>query len=148
MKIFAKKSRLGVASIVSVIASFTLGASLVNASAENVTADILACINKNTGSVRISQVCSPRETPFQWLINGLTGKQGPRGAQILTGKSILDLESKSAGDIGDYFLSSGDATLYGPKSTKGWPSVGAKLQGPIGPQGPQGPVGPGGTGPG
>jgi hypothetical protein len=133
--------------VVSVAISFVLGASFVSASAENVTADILACINKNTGSVRISQTCSPRETPFQWLINGLTGKQGPRGAQILTGKSILEAESKLIGEVGDYFLSSNDATLYGPKTSKGWPSSGAKLQGPIGPPGPVGLQGPGGSGP-
>ena len=124
--------------IFSVVIAFILGASFVQASAENVTADIIACINKNTGSVRISQVCSLRETPFQWLINGLTGKQGPRGAQIIVGSSLKDLETKSIGEIGDYFLSSNETTLYGPKSNKGWPNFGIKLQGPQGPQGPQG----------
>lgn len=153
MEIFWKKTSLRAASIICVVASFALGTSFVNASAENVTADILACINKNTGSVRISKTCAPRETPFQWLINGLTGKQGPRGTQILTGKNIQDLASNTVGDVGDYFLSEGNATLYGPKTIKGWPSVGIKLQGPIGPQGaagvnglngavgPQGPAG-------
>jgi len=60
MKSSGKKSLQSAVSVICVIASFALGASFVNASAENTTADILACINKNTGSVRIAQICSPR----------------------------------------------------------------------------------------
>ena len=131
--------------IILVIASFTLGTSLVSSSAENVTANILACINKNTGSVRISKVCSPRETPFQWLINGLTGKPGARGSQIITGTSSKDLDNKSLGEIGDYFLSTNEAILYGPKMSNGWPIIGVKLQGPAGPKGDKGDKGDSGS---
>ena len=136
----SKPSRVASVSIL-VVVSFVLGTSLVSASAENTTANILACINKNTGSVRISKLCSPRETPFEWLINGLTGKQGPRGSQILSGLTVKELETKTIGEVGDYFLSLSDATLYGPKTSSGWPLVGIKLQGPIGPRGEKGDTG-------
>ena len=112
-----------------------LGLSMVSATAENTTVDITACINKNTSSVRISQICSPRETPLQWLINGLTGKQGPRGSQILGAKDAAELASKKIGEIGDFVVTTSDSVLYGPKTSTGWPKIGVKLQGPIGPQG-------------
>ena len=115
-----------------------LGFSTFNASAESTTADVAACINKNTGTVRIAQVCSPRETPFQWIINGLTGKSGPRGAQILTGKDAQELATKNIGEIGDFYISSTDSTLYGPKSEKGWSKVGIRLQGAAGANGANG----------
>ena len=145
--------------IFSITIAVFLGLSIVSATAENTTADITACINKNTGSVRISQICSPRETPFQWLINGLTGKQGPRGSQILGAKDAAELTSKNIGEIGDFVVTTSDSILFGPKTATGWPKVGVKLQGPIGPQGiaglngatgatgATGAQGPGGSGP-
>lgn len=143
----------------SIFIAVFLGLSMVSATAENTTADITACINKNTGSVRISQICSPRETPFQWLINGLTGKQGPRGSQILGAKDAAELTSKNIGEIGDFVITTSDSILFGPKTATGWPKVGTKLQGAIGPQGiaglngatgatgATGAQGPGGSGP-
>ena len=136
--------------VLSITLVVILGFSTFNASAESTTADVAACINKNTGTVRIAQMCSPRETPFQWIINGLTGKSGPRGAQILTGKDAPELTTKNIGEIGDFYISTIDSTLYGPKSDKGWPKTGVKLQGAagingsnggVGPQGPTGPTG-------
>jgi hypothetical protein len=127
--------------VLSITLVVILGFSTFNASAESTTADVAACINKNTGTVRIAQVCSPRETPFQWIINGLTGKSGPRGAQILTGKDAQELTTKNIGEIGDFYISTIDSTLYGPKSDKGWPKTGVKLQGAAGATGATGPAG-------
>ncbi len=124
-----------------------LGLSLINASAGSTTADVLACINEKTGVVRIrvNEVCSPRETPFQWIINGLKGSTGPRGAQILVGTVAPPLFLKDIGEIGDYYISNSDVSLYGPKSDKGWPKTGIRLQGATGAAstvvGPQGVAG-------
>jgi hypothetical protein len=131
--------------VLSITLVVILGFSTFNASAESTTADVAACINKNTGSVRIAQMCSPRETPFQWIINGLTGKSGPRGAQILTGKDAQELTTKNIGEIGDFYISTIDSTLYGPKSDRGWPKTGVKLQGAAGSNGAAGATGPAGS---
>jgi hypothetical protein len=131
--------------VLSITLVVILGFSTFNASAESTTADVAACINKNTGTVRIAVACSPRETPFQWIINGLTGKSGPRGAQILTGKDAQELTTKNIGEIGDFYISTIDSTLYGPKSDKGWPKTGVKLQGAAGSNGAAGATGPAGS---
>jgi hypothetical protein len=80
---------------------------------------------------------------------GLTGPTGPAGSAWLSGAT---LPPASAGGVGDYWFDTATATLYGPKTTAGWPTSGMVLRGPTGPQGLMGATGatgaPGPTGPG
>ena len=49
--------------------------------------------------------------------------------------------SATVGNIGDFYLDIASVSLYGPKTTMGWPTSFVSLVGPQGPQGIQGPAG-------
>ena len=71
---------------------------------------------------------------------GERGEQGTRGAAGADGNLILSgtgAPTGSIGEIGDYYLNTTNATLYGPKTNAGWGSA-TSLQGPRGATGAQG----------
>ncbi len=56
--------------------------------------------------------------------------------------------SASIGVVGDFYLDTANARIYGPRAAGGWPTAGLSLVGPAGATGgvgPQGPVGPAGV---
>jgi hypothetical protein len=76
---------------------------------------------------------------------GPTGPQGPAGTNGTNGTTILSgttTPSSSLGAVGDFYLDTAAAKLYGPKTSSGWPATGVSLVGPQGPAGPAGPPGP------
>jgi hypothetical protein len=89
---------------------------------------INVCINKKTGVLRSANVCQKTERPLMWNL------VGPKGATILSGPTLPNDSNKPDAEskIGDYFLVTSTATLYGPKTDKGWPTEGVRLQGPSG----------------
>ena len=62
---------------------------------------------------------------------GATGATGAAGSKILSGTGI---PNRLTGELGDYYLRTSNATLYGPKAGSGWGT-------PINLRGPQGPPG-------
>ncbi len=75
---------------------------------------------------------------------GCPGPQGAAGNAILNGTTAPPADTLGA--VGDFYLDTATGTLYGPKTSIGWPSTGTSLvgtQGPAGATGPQGPAGPG-----
>lgn len=76
---------------------------------------------------------------------GLKGQDGENGSKILSGQTT---PSPEVGNLGDLFLNTSSAELFGPKSLEGW-GTSLSLRGPAGPAGiggtgPQGPAGPAG----
>ena len=69
---------------------------------------------------------------------GATGAAGTPGSKILSGTAV---PTASIGAVGDFYLRTSNATLYGPKAASGWPATFISLRGPAGPQGPAGPRG-------
>lgn len=49
------------------------------------------------------------------------------------------LPADNLGNVGDLYLDTDTYTVYGPKTTAGWPASGKTLVGPAGPVGPPGP---------
>lgn len=74
---------------------------------------------------------------------GAQGSQGPAGAQGpagTNGASVLNGTGSPAtgvGSVGDFYIDTAAATLYGPKTVNGW-GVGVSLVGPKGDPGPTG----------
>jgi hypothetical protein len=103
----------------SALAAFAVLAAAASVPAHAVTV-IHACVNKQTGAVRIVATaanCKVTETAVTWNQTGPQGPQGPQGV---------------AGPQGP----KGAQGAQGPQGTQG-------PQGPAGPQGPQGPAGTG-----
>lgn len=71
---------------------------------------------------------------------GATGPQGPAGTPGSRIHSGTGVPAASLGVVGDFYLRTSNATLYGPKTAAGWGAF-ISLRGPAGPQGPQGPPG-------
>lgn len=65
---------------------------------------------------------------------GATGAAGAPGSKILSGTAA---PAASVGAVGDFYLRTSNAMLYGPKTAAGWGSP-INLRGPAGPQGPPG----------
>ena len=61
---------------------------------------------------------------------GATGATGAAGSKIISG---IDLPTLAIGAVGDYYLHSTTANLYGPKTATSWGSP-ISLRGPAGPQ--------------
>ena len=84
----------------------------------------------------------PDKEPSWWQPVGTVGNtvHNGNGAPLVT-----------VGNIGDFYLDVASVTLYGPKTTLGWPASFVSLVGPQGDPGPQGPQGipgaPGAMGP-
>jgi hypothetical protein len=111
--------------LLAAIAAMTVvgGATFVNAGSSGDT--IMACVNRNTGAIRIvkSSFCgSPLENLLTWNDGGTAGPAGPNGATGATGPQ-------------------GASGPPGPAST------GTPIPGPSGPTGPTGPAGSGASGP-
>ena len=68
--------------------------------------------------------------------SGPTGPQGPAGTNGTTVLSGTMTPSSSLGAVGDFYLDTATVTLYGPKTSTGWPASGTSLVGPQGPAGP------------
>lgn len=51
------------------------------------------------------------------VVVGVTGPQGPRGTQVLSGVGTPDI---SLGLIGDQYIDTDSGFLYGPKTESGW----------------------------
>lgn len=106
----------------------------VNAFAE-IPKKITTCANKKSGALRLANICKKSETKVQWNQSGING------STIHNGPTLPNTEDDQT-PIGDYFLVTSTMVLYGPKTEKGWPAEGFKLQGPAGggggPQGPKG----------
>jgi hypothetical protein len=60
--------------------------------------------------------------------NGNPGQDGKDGSQILSGTSA---PASSVGNVGDYYWSASDFSLYGPKTDAGWGTA-IQLRGPKG----------------
>ena len=88
---------------------------------------------------------------------GAAGPIGPTGPGILSGAIAGATPNSTVGLTGEFFLDSDTYTLWGPKSSTGWPTNGVSLVGPAGPMGLTGATGstgltgatgaPGATGP-
>ncbi|WP_053958006.1 hypothetical protein [Sulfobacillus thermosulfidooxidans] len=78
-------------------------------------------------------------SPLQVAVSLPQGPAGRNGTSILSGST---LPQNTLGVVGDFYLDTANETLYGPKTSQGWPAQGTTLVGPSGPQGPQGPSGP------
>ena len=80
--------------------------------------------------------CPSGMTPIHWNV---TGPQGPAGTNGTNGNTILSgttAPASTLGAVGDFYLdTSSPETLYGPKTSTGWPSTGTGLVGPQGPPG-------------
>jgi len=57
------------------------------------------------------------EEPEMIVSLGSSGPQGPRGTQVLSGNTD---PSPSIGLIGDQYINTSTAQLFGPKTTSGW----------------------------
>jgi hypothetical protein len=77
-----------------------------------------------------------------WIRNiGATGAQGIQGIAGTNGKTILNGTSNpvaATGTDGDFYINSTSNTLFGPKASGSWPSIGTSLVGPQGATGAQG----------
>lgn len=78
-------------------------------------------------------------------LNGATGPQGPAGTPGSKIRSGASTPTTSIGAVGDYYIHTGTANLYGPKTASGWGSPVMNLRGPQGPEGPPGKDGEPGT---
>lgn len=123
-----------------------------NALASSSTSSVTysACVSKHFGVLyRVEESTTPHCVTGDKLISwNQAGPEGPPGAN---GNSVLNgtgQPSSSLGNVGDFYLDTTSDTIYGPKTSSGWPTSGTSLvgvQGAQGPQGPQGPVGPQGV---
>ena len=86
--------------------------------------------------------CFRRDRTISWGEQGPPGLPGTNGSTVLNGTGA---PASSTGQPGDFYLDTAADTLYGPKTTTGWPSTGTSLVGKPGPQGPTGPAGAGAT---
>ena len=59
--------------------------------------------------------------------NGADGTNGTNGATILNGTAPA---APAVGTVGDFYLETATTTLYGPKTSAGWPATGTNLVGP------------------
>ena len=109
---------------ITVLAMLTATAALAFGTAATAGA-IYACVNNNSGTIRIiteNSLCTSNEQLLAWNIEGPPGPAGPAGA---TGPAGSDGAQGPTGPQGP----------QGPQGSTG-------LQGPAGPQGPTGPTGP------
>jgi hypothetical protein len=145
MKVKVKRlgAMLGVGLIVAVVGSYTV--------ANERWDGLSVCVDHKTRNLTAasSNKCQSGST---LRTMGLEGMDGRDGSQILNGTGLPNSE---IGAIGDYYLDSQSARLFGPKSEEGWGngtslrgpqggSGGSGSTGPAGPAGPQGAVGPAG----
>ena len=83
--------------------------------------------------------CPSGMTPIHWNV---TGPQGPAGTNGTNGNTVLSgttVPASTLGAVGDFYLdTSSPETLYGPKTSTGWPSTGTGLVGPQGAAGTNG----------
>ncbi|MBD1420271.1 collagen-like domain-containing protein [Sphingobacterium chuzhouense] len=59
----------------------------------------------------------------------LRGPTGAAGAKILSGTTV---PAANVGAVGDFYLRTSNAALYGPKAASGWPTTFVNLRGPKG----------------
>jgi hypothetical protein len=84
----------------------------------------------------------PQGVPGLQGVPGPTGPAGVAGTVLLSGATLPPAD---AGAVGDYWFDTATATVYGPKTTAGWPASGTVLRGPQGATGAQGATGPQGA---
>ena len=91
----------------------------ISAAAPNASSIISACVNKNSGSLRIATKCLKTETALKWNqfgeqgLQGLPGEKGETGAQGLKGETGLTGPAGPAGPAG-MSGGSGPSGLQGP----------------------------------
>ena len=72
---------------------------------------------------------------------GVPGLPGKNGSTVLNGTGA---PGASVGAVGDFYIDTTSWTIYGPKTSNGWPNTGQALRGPQGPAGASGSGGAGG----
>ena len=120
-----------------VVLAASLGVGAVATAHGGDTTLIHACVNKNSGGLRLvgeNEECKPAESALDWNIQGPVGPVGPQGLQGPKG------DTGAVGPIG----TQGELGPQGPAGPKGDPGA----TGPQGPAGPKGDTGAtGATGP-
>ncbi|MCA1846995.1 MAG: collagen-like protein [Actinobacteria bacterium] len=119
-----------------------VGAASWVAASENPTPTIHACVQRDSGQVRIvsaNEQCRRAETALEWNAEGPSGPAGPAGADGAAGTAG---PAGAAGAQGNMGLAGPHGDI-GPAGATGDTGP-AGPQGDVGPQGPQGETGPAG----